>query len=61
MENEFKQDQKKKYTHIPKIKSISPSIAKKGGDNYIFGQISMSKGHNSAKNHWTGTKRKLDL
>jgi hypothetical protein len=21
------------YTHIPKIKSISPSIAKKGGDN----------------------------
>ena len=28
------------YTHIPKIKSISPSIVKKSGDNKIFGQIS---------------------
>jgi hypothetical protein len=27
----------------------------------IFGQISKSKGHNLAKNHWTGTKRKRDL
>jgi hypothetical protein len=42
------------YTHIPKIKSISPSIAKKSGENQLFGQISKS-------NHWTGTKRKLDL
>jgi hypothetical protein len=49
------------YTHIPNIKSISPSIAKKSGDKYIFGQISKSKGHNSAKNNWNGTKRKLDL
>jgi hypothetical protein len=49
------------YTHIPNIKSISPSIAKKSGDKYIFGKISKSKGHNSAKNNWNGTKRKLDL
>ena len=49
------------YTHTPKIKSLSPSIAKKSGDNYIFGQISKSKGHNSVKNHWTGMKRKLIL
>ena len=49
------------YTHKPKIKSIYPSIAKKSGDNKIFGQIPKSKGHDSAKNHWTGTKCKLDL
>ena len=47
------------YTHIPKIKSIYPSITKKSGDNKIFDQI--PKGHDSAKNHWTGTKHKLDL
>jgi hypothetical protein len=49
------------YTRIPKIKSISPRIAKKSGDNYIFGQISKSKGHNSAKNHCTGTERNVNL
>ena len=49
------------YTHIPKIKSIFPSIVKKSDDNYIFGQNSKSKGHNSAEDHWTGTKCKLDL
>ena len=49
------------YTHKPKIKSIYPSIAIKSGDNKIFGQIPKSKGHDSAKNHWTGTKCKLDL
>jgi hypothetical protein len=36
-------------------------MAKKSGENYIFDQISKSKGHKSAKNHWTRTKRKLDL
>jgi hypothetical protein len=49
------------YTRIPKIKSISPRIAKKSGDNYIFGKISKSKGHNSAKNHCTGTERNVNL
>ena len=49
------------YTHIPKIKSISTRIAKKSGDNYIFGQISKSKGHNSAKNHCTGMERNVNL
>jgi len=34
---------------------------KKSGENQIFGQISKSNGHNSTKNHWTGTKCKLDL
>jgi len=27
------------YTHIPKIKSISPSIAKKRGDNYFISEL----------------------
>jgi hypothetical protein len=36
-------------------------MAKKSGENYIFDQISKFKGHKSAKNHWTGTKHKLDL
>ena len=47
------------YTHIPKFKSISPSIAKtKWWQLNIWPNF---KGHNSAKNHWTGTKRTLDL
>ena len=39
------------YTNVPAVNIKEANI----------GHISKSKGHNSAKNHWTGTKCKLDL
>jgi hypothetical protein len=48
------------YTHITKIKSISPSLKKKVVTTKYLAKF-QSKGHNSDKNHWTGTKRKIDL
>ena len=50
------------YTHMPNIKSISPSIAKKVVTTKYLAKFQSPRAiYNSAKNHWTGTKRKLDL
>jgi hypothetical protein len=45
------------YTHMPKIKSISTSIAKKVVTIKYLAKFPSPR----AKNHWTGTKCKLDL
>jgi hypothetical protein len=50
-----------RYSHMPNIKSIYQRTSKKSPDNFKFEQKYKFKGHNSAKNHSTGTKFELKL
>jgi hypothetical protein len=47
------------YTHIPNIKSISPSIAKKVVTTKYLAKFQSPRAITRPKNNWIGTKRKL--